>query len=156
MRLLDILVTNASPEMRESLQHAAMLLDIGRSIDYYERHRNAAVIVAGADLQGFSQRGIAWLFAVLMHAADAANRIKSLRPMLDGADEEAIERAATLLLLADEIERRSLPGQPLTVHARLVSQAMLLGSEGLSGWRPRSLGDRFRRAFRRDLRIEED
>jgi exopolyphosphatase/guanosine-5'-triphosphate,3'-diphosphate pyrophosphatase len=152
-RLLEILEPGASQEMLETLRHACFVLDVGRSIDYYERHRNAAVIVAAADLQGFTTRGLALLFAVLMHADDAANRIKSLRPILDEADSALIERTATLLLLADEIERRSLPGQPVAVRSRVTSQALVLRSEALSGWRPRSLADRFRRAFGRELRI---
>jgi hypothetical protein len=60
---------------------------------------------------------------------------------------------AVLLLLADEIERRTLPGQPVAVHHRVSPQALVLRAEFLRGWRPRSLGDRFRRAFGRELRI---
>jgi exopolyphosphatase/guanosine-5'-triphosphate,3'-diphosphate pyrophosphatase len=151
--LLDLLVPDPAAELRETLAHACLVLDVGRSIDYYERHRNAAAIVAAADLQGFTQRGLALLFAVLMRADNATNRIKALGDVLHEHDGEAVERAAILLLLADEIERRSLPGQPMGFRARGTSQSLVLVGESLTGWRPRSLGDRFRRAFRRQLRV---
>jgi hypothetical protein len=46
-----------------------------------------------------------------------------------------------------------LPGQPLAVHAAWRDDALLLQSEVLSGWRPRSVGDRFLRALGRELRV---
>jgi exopolyphosphatase/guanosine-5'-triphosphate,3'-diphosphate pyrophosphatase len=152
-RLLDILEPKATPEMRETLVHACLLLDIGPSVDYFDRHRNAAMIVAAADLHGFSQRGIALLFAVLMQAGNAANRLKTLRPLLRDRDESFVQRTAALLSLADEIERRALPGQPLQVAFQLTKQELILDSEVLRGWRPRAVGERFRRAFGRELRI---
>lgn len=156
LRLLKLLAPKATEETRETLVHACTVLDIGRSIDYYNRHRNAAVILSAADLQGFTERGVALAFAALMHADNAANRVKSLRSVLRDGDETLIERISTLLLLADEIERRALPGQPVTMRSQLNSQALVLRSESLVGWRPRSIGDRFRRAFRRELRIERN
>jgi exopolyphosphatase/guanosine-5'-triphosphate,3'-diphosphate pyrophosphatase len=155
-RLLVITWPKAPAEIREILAHVCLLLDIGRSVDYYDRHRNAAVIIAAADLQGFTPRGVALAFAVLMHADNAANRLKTLRPALRPKDGVLVERAAVLLLLADEIERRSLPGQPLAVRAVWRDEGLVLKSEVLAGWRPRAVGDRFRRAFGRELRVTGD
>ena len=100
LRLLDILRPNAPEEMRETVANVCTLLDIGRSVDYFDRHRNAAMIVAAADLYGFSQRAIALLFAVLMQAGNAANRLKTLQPLLRAKDETLVLRAAALLSLA--------------------------------------------------------
>jgi exopolyphosphatase / guanosine-5'-triphosphate,3'-diphosphate pyrophosphatase len=152
-RLLDIVWPQAAAEIRETLAHVCLLLDIGRSVDYYDRHRNAAVILAAADLQGFTPRDVALAFAVLMHADNATNRLKPLRPVLRPRDGVLVERAAVLLLVADEIERRSLPGQPLAVRAAWRDAGLFLQSETLASWRPRSVGDRFRRAFGRPLRV---
>jgi exopolyphosphatase/guanosine-5'-triphosphate,3'-diphosphate pyrophosphatase len=153
MRLLDILEPEADADLRETLQHVCMLLDIGRAVDYYDRFRNCAMILAAADLQGFTQRGVALAFAVLMQADNEANRLKALRPALRTKDEPLVDRAAILLRVADEIERRSLPGQPLAIRYRLTPSALTLNSEALAGWRPGPLGERFRRAFRRELRL---
>ena len=85
------LVRSSLPEeMRETVANVCTLLDIGRSVDYFDRHRNAAMIVAAADLYGFSQRAIALLFAVLMQAGNAANRLKTLQ--MGGEREQALDR----------------------------------------------------------------
>ena len=43
----------AGEEIREALGHAATILDVGRSIDYFERHDHVADIVLATDLVGF-------------------------------------------------------------------------------------------------------
>jgi len=152
-RLLDVLIPDASEEARELLQHVCMLLDIGRSVDYFERHRNAAMIVAAADLQGFSPREIALRLAVLFAAGNAANRLRSLRPQLSGKDAATVQRVAVLLQVADEVERRTLPGQSIELQCKWTREALTLRSESLFGWQPRSTGERFRIAFERELQI---
>jgi exopolyphosphatase/guanosine-5'-triphosphate,3'-diphosphate pyrophosphatase len=152
-RLLDLLEPEAGDETRELLQHVCMLLDIGRSVDYFERHRNAGMIVAAADLQGFSQRGISLTLAALFAAGNAANRLRTVRASLRPKDHDTIQRVATLLLVADEIERRTLPGQPLLMQCKINREALVVQSEVLAGWQPRSIGERFRRTFGRELRI---
>jgi hypothetical protein len=72
---------------------------------------------------------------------------------LHDKDDALVSRAAILLRVADEIERRSLPGQPLAVRFRLTETALVLNSEALAGWRPGSIGERFKRVFRRELRL---
>jgi exopolyphosphatase/guanosine-5'-triphosphate,3'-diphosphate pyrophosphatase len=152
-RLLEILDPEAEPDLRETLQHVCLVIDIGRAVDYFDRFRNAAMILAAADLQGFTPRGVALAFAVLMQADNEANRLKALRPALRDKDGALVSRAAILLRVADEIERRSLPGQPLAVRFRLTESALVLNSEALVGWRPGSVGERFKRVFHRELRL---
>jgi exopolyphosphatase/guanosine-5'-triphosphate,3'-diphosphate pyrophosphatase len=152
-RLLEILDPKPDLELRETLQHVCLVLDIGRAVDYFDRFRNCAMILAAADLQGFTPRGAALAFAVLMQADNEANRLKTLRPALRDKDGALVARAAILLRIADEIERRSLPGQPLAIRFRLSDSALVLNAEALAGWQTGSLGERFRRAFRRELRL---
>ena len=45
----------------EALDHAALVLDIGRSIDFFDRHDHVADIVVATDLEGFSHRQVALL-----------------------------------------------------------------------------------------------
>jgi hypothetical protein len=141
-------VGDAPEEIEEVLHHACLLLDIGRSVDYYDRHRNAAVILAGADLQGFSQRGISLAFAVFMHADNAANRLRVLRPDLKEKDAPMIERAATAAALGRRGGATQLTG---TAGAGALSRdgdALVLRSEMLAGWRPRSSRRPFPARFR--------
>src|SRR5439155_13961326 len=55
----------ADPEHEEILAHAAAILDIGRSIDYYRRYEHTADILTESDLAGFSHRDLALLAAVV-------------------------------------------------------------------------------------------
>jgi exopolyphosphatase/guanosine-5'-triphosphate,3'-diphosphate pyrophosphatase len=152
-QLLEALVPDSSPEMREILGHAAAVLDIGRSLDYYNRHRHAALIVASAGLNGFSHRGIALLSAVLYQADNGDARLKSYRSLLRSKDEVPILRCAVLLALADEMERRSPQHRPVAFTCEVREEEVVLKSEALAAWKPRGVGDRFHMAFGRELRI---
>jgi exopolyphosphatase/guanosine-5'-triphosphate,3'-diphosphate pyrophosphatase len=153
-KLLGILVKDPSPLMRELLRHTCTLLDIGHSVDYYDRYRNTANILAASDLRGFSARGIALMWSILQQAANSNARPKRPRRPLRPKDLPLILSTAAILSLADEIERRCLPGQPLHVRFRITPEELVLTSEALAGWKVRAVGDRFHHAFGLDLRIE--
>jgi exopolyphosphatase / guanosine-5'-triphosphate,3'-diphosphate pyrophosphatase len=150
--LLDILVPDAGGEMRETLDHAATILDAGRSVDYYNRWEHAADIVLSADLRGFSHRSIALLAAVI--ARGGRDRV-SLRPysaLIDATGRRDVERAAVVLLLADEVERRMSPGQAPVAELRERRRSTLVLALPIShGWQAVEVGGRFRRVFGRDL-----
>ncbi len=151
-RLCDGLLQTPG-EIRESLLHAATLLDVGRSIDFFDRHEHVADIVLSTDLLGFSHRGIALLSAVVRSAGDDGADLRALAPLVTHADEASIERAATLLVLADDIEERCRDGRALGLRLSLRPREARLSVSGLVGWRPRRIGSRFARAFGRALRV---
>src|SRR6185312_9186123 len=93
----------ADDEARERLETASTLLDIGRSVDYYRRHRHAADILIEADLVGFSHRELAFLAAVIRAAGDEASHWQTYRPLLEAKDGTVVGREGLLLELADEI-----------------------------------------------------
>ena len=74
------------------------------------------MILAAADLQGFTPRAVALLFATLMQADNEANHLKTIRAALLEQDGQLVRKLAILLRLADEIERRCVPGLPLAVR----------------------------------------
>src|SRR4029453_15957462 len=92
--------------LREMLGHGATLLDIGRSIDFFDRYEHVADIALATDLLGFSHRGGALLSALVPNAGDENEDLGRSQPLLDKEDRRPVERAATLLALADEIEQR--------------------------------------------------
>ena len=57
-QLVEALDLESPPLVKEMLQHAASLLDIGKAIDHYERWDHAAMIVTAADLAGFTHQGL--------------------------------------------------------------------------------------------------
>jgi exopolyphosphatase / guanosine-5'-triphosphate,3'-diphosphate pyrophosphatase len=138
---------------REMLGHAADLLDIGRSIDYYRRHEHAAVIVRSSGLSGFGHREILYLSLVLELADEGDWRGKAYKPLLGDKDLAAISRAAILLALADEIEHRMLPRRRAHLRCRVTRETAILRESSLAAWSPGPLAESFQRAFGRELRV---
>jgi exopolyphosphatase/guanosine-5'-triphosphate,3'-diphosphate pyrophosphatase len=134
-------------EMAESAADAAFVLDIGRSVDFFERYEHAADIVLATDLDGFSHREMALLSAILRSGRDEDADLRSLSPILKSDERAAVERAAVVLALADDIEERCPRGAAITVRCEVARQGVRLDVPALAGWRPRQLGPRFERAF---------
>ncbi|HEY3119326.1 MAG TPA: Ppx/GppA phosphatase family protein [Vicinamibacteria bacterium] len=149
--LLSAVEPGASAEVQEALRHAARILDIGGSVDFFERHEHVADMVLGTDLAGFSHRDLALLSSVLRHAGDEDTPARRLAPLITPQDLPALERAAVILNLADDIEERCPPGVPLAVECRLGRQEIQVTVPQLVAWRPRKIAPRFERAFGRAL-----
>ena len=99
--------------LTSSLRCAALLLDIGSSIDFYNRYDRAAALVTRPDLPGFTHRECAQIAAILLAAEDKT----LIGPFLDSEvltrnDKRLVGRAAAILLATDEIERRLAPEFP--------------------------------------------
>jgi exopolyphosphatase/guanosine-5'-triphosphate,3'-diphosphate pyrophosphatase len=148
--LLAALVPDAEPELAEALGHAARVLDIGRSVDFFDRYAHVSEIVLASELHGFSHRQLALVAAVIRSARELEGW-RSLAPVLRKADKQPIERAGTILALADDIEERCPPGQPAEVRCRLGAAEARIDVPSLLAWRPRRLGERFEAVFRRKL-----
>jgi exopolyphosphatase/guanosine-5'-triphosphate,3'-diphosphate pyrophosphatase len=151
--LLARLVPGAAPEVGEALAHAARILDIGRSIDFFERHAHVADIVLATDLNGFSHRDVALLSAIVRNAGDEQSGPRPYAPLLGMEDRRTIERAATILALADDIRERCVPGRRAALRCAVGKRRVVLRVPGLVGWRPRRIGARFERVFGRPLHV---
>jgi exopolyphosphatase/guanosine-5'-triphosphate,3'-diphosphate pyrophosphatase len=149
--LLGALEPGATAEMREGLLGAARVLDIGRSVDFFDRHEHAADMVMETEMYGFSHRGLALLSAVLRRAGDEDGSLRRYAPLLDAEDAGMVARSAVLLALADDIEERCPPGPGLEVACEPGREEVKVTVPALAGWRPRALADRFQRAFGRRL-----
>src|SRR5204863_4087912 len=99
--LLEALEPDAEPSTRERIETASTLLDVGRSVDYYRRHRHAADILIEADLVGFSHRELALLAAIIRSAGNESSRWQAYRPLLAASDGPRVAREGMLLELAD-------------------------------------------------------
>jgi exopolyphosphatase/guanosine-5'-triphosphate,3'-diphosphate pyrophosphatase len=151
--LYDALEPRRRAEIRESLLHAATLLDIGSSIDFFDRHEHVADIVMSTDLLGFTHRGIALLSSIVRNAGDDGADLDPYAPLVGPGDHAAVERAATLLVLADDIEERCRDDGRLAVRVRARPREARIVVEGLAGWRPRRIEGRFARCFGRRLLV---
>jgi exopolyphosphatase/guanosine-5'-triphosphate,3'-diphosphate pyrophosphatase len=148
--LLDAIQPDADEDARQRLARAAWILDVGRSIDYYQRHGHAADIVVEADLAGFSHRDLAFLAAVIRAAGEEGVR-RQYGPLLMSEDRDEIAREGMILLLADEIEQRMQASQFDHVNCISKSKSVILEAPIFDPWRQESLAQRFRFLFGRKL-----
>ena len=105
---------------------AACVLDIGRSVDFFDRHEHAADIVLATELCGFSHREIALALRRPARGGRRGRAGRAARPAAAPEDREASSRAAVLLALADDIEERCPRGAALELDLR--------GAEGRGAW----------------------
>lgn len=151
--LHEALDPGASGEMAEALLQAARILDIGRSVDFFDRHEHAADLLLATDLGGFSHRQVALLAATVRQAGDEDVRSRSFAPLVTRDDGAAVERAAVLLALADEITERCPPGSTATLRCHVRGRDATVAVPALGSWGPRGLGGRFEAAFGWRLRV---
>ncbi len=154
--IVDGLGVDIPENGREMLGHAAWLLDIGRSVDFYERFEHTAEIVAASDIQGFTHSDIAMLAAIIREAGEDLPSLRAYGSLLDSADRKFVERAGLVLALADEIERRLPPGAAPQATVTTRRQSVTVCAALVSDWRPAQLGQRFRKVMRRALLVTSD
>ncbi len=152
-QLHAVLVPGSDDEGREALLQGARILDIGRTVDFFDRHEHVADLLLVTDLGGFSHRQVALLAAVVRQAGDEEDRPRSLAPLVTREDRETVERAAVLLTVADEITERCAPGAATAVRCRAHGGEVTVAVPALASWGVRGLDDRFRAAFGRRLRV---
>lgn len=136
----------------EALALASYLLDTGRSMDFFNRHEHTAQILIAAEMDGFSQREVALVAAVTRRAGDSRWDPVAWFPLIDD-ETTALERAAVILLLADELEERCRGEGPLSARCRISRGKVSVHVPALVGWRDTKLVNRFKRAFGRSLLV---
>jgi exopolyphosphatase/pppGpp-phosphohydrolase len=152
-RLIDTLEPKAGSQVKEMLEHAAAIVDIGRAVDYYDRFEHAAMLITAADLGGFSHSDLGVLTTILRQADDDV-RLGPYRALTARQDRDLVLRAATVLLLADELNRRIPPGRRAEISGSWAKKGFRVTAPVPAGWRPRGVADRFLQVFGRPLMIE--
>jgi exopolyphosphatase/guanosine-5'-triphosphate,3'-diphosphate pyrophosphatase len=133
-----------------AIDHAARVLDIGRSLDVVNRHEHVADILLSTELNGFAHHDLALVSAIVRRAGDRHADVLSLGLARDALEREAVDRAAIILALADEIEARCPRGVRITVDCK-IGRSVTLSVPVLPSWLVRDLDRRFERAFGRSL-----
>ena len=150
--LLDGIDPKTDEAIAEALDHGARLLDIGRSFDFFNRHGHVADVLLTTELDGFTHQEIALASAVVRLAGDRHADPRRLGPLLRRLNPTALDRAAVLLALADEIERRCPRGKRIKVSCS-VGKDIRVSVPQLSSWRSRDIEQRFEKAFGKSLVI---
>lgn len=152
LSLYDCLEPYPDPILREMLAHAAAVVDVGRSIDYYRMHSHAAEIVRESAPLGFGHREVALLSSIVEIADRDGWDPNRAAPPLAEDDFDALERAGVLLALAEAIESRRLPGRPSPAAGGVRGRSFVVEEPGLEAWDDPVLAARFRKAFGKELR----
>ena len=138
-----------------AVDHAARVLDIGRSFDVVNRHEHVANILLTTELNGFPHDELALASAVVRRAGDRHAEVLSLAPVRDASDRGLLDRAAVVLALADEIETRCPPGRRIAVTCE-IGRHVTLSVPLLPSWLAKDLDQRFAGAFGRSLIVTHE
>jgi exopolyphosphatase/guanosine-5'-triphosphate,3'-diphosphate pyrophosphatase len=143
----NALEVRSDREVGAALGRAARVMDIGRSVDFFDRHEHAARIVLATEVFGFSHREIALTAAVIAAAGGEEEAGKALAPLVRKDERNRVEAAGVILALADDIVERCPPGNDITLQAVAGAAGFVVTVPALGGWRARKIGERFERVL---------
>jgi exopolyphosphatase / guanosine-5'-triphosphate,3'-diphosphate pyrophosphatase len=151
--ILGVSDPTMTAEMREVLDHATTLLDVGQSINYYDRWSHAAGVTASADLQGFTHREVALIATTLARLGKARSNLPRYARLCTRDDIKRIDRLAVILELADELDRRVNGGGPPTFRFDERRNRVVVSTGLPYTWEPEDLTRRFRTRLGRTLSL---
>lgn len=149
----DVKVGNG--KMRELLWAAAMLHDVGKTIDYDDHHLHSRYLILGAGLPGYSPRELALIALMARYHRKGSPEPNGLGSLLEDGDAERLKRGSALLRIAEFLERgrdgsvRSAQLVPNGKGIRLEIEAD--DDAALARWGAERQASLFADAFGRDL-----
>ena len=93
------------PEERELLWAAAMLHDVGMTISYDDHHKHSRYLIESAELPGFDPRERALIAQMTRYHRKGVPKLGAIASLTDPEDEALLDRCATVLRLAEHLER---------------------------------------------------
>ena len=132
---------SGDPAERELLRAAAMLHDIGTTIDYDDHHKHSRYLILNAGLPGFSPRETALIGQMARYHRKGTPTLGQFSALGRDGDEELLERCAAVLRLAEQLERsRDQAVDRVTVD--VTNGTVEPAAGGARGRRGRALGRR--------------
>jgi len=161
LRMWDALAAagahSGDPAERELLHAAALLHDIGMTVDYDDHHKHSRYLILNAGLPGFSPREVALLAQIARYHRKGEPRLGAYAPLMRPGDEALLGRCAALLRVAEQLERS---------RDQLVHDVELRADDGhvrlsvvadedasVARWSAARQGELFARAFGRELEV---
>jgi exopolyphosphatase / guanosine-5'-triphosphate,3'-diphosphate pyrophosphatase len=142
---------------RELLWAAAMLHDIGTTVDYDDHHKHSRYLILNAGLPGFTPRETALVGQIARYHRKGTPSLGEFEPLARKGDERLLARAAATLRLAEQLERsrdqtvRSTRIDVRDGQVRLELEAT--EDVTIARWAAERQRDVFARAFGRELTI---
>jgi len=146
-------------EERELLWAAALLHDIGTTVDYDDHHRHSRYLILNAGLPGFSPREVALIGQMARYHRKGTPAMGGLKPLMVKGDQELLDRCSALLRVAEQLERardQTVHGARVELDDGRVRLALVADEEvPVARWAAERQSDVFERAFGRTLEIAE-
>ena len=140
---------------RELLWAASALHDIGMTVDYDDHHRHSQYLILNAGLPGFSPVEVAVIAQAARYHRKGTPDPGTLAPLFAKRDVERLDRLATLLRLAEDVERsRDQAVRTVNVEVNGKDARLELVADGeiaVPRWAAAREVDIFQRAFGRRL-----
>jgi exopolyphosphatase/guanosine-5'-triphosphate,3'-diphosphate pyrophosphatase len=144
-------------EERELLWAAAMLHDIGMTVDYDDHHKHSRYLILNAGLPGFSPRELALIALMARYHRKGSPSFGDLEALMETGDEDRLARGAALLRLAEQLERtRDQLVREVRVgtdNGRVSLELIHDGDASVAYWAAVRQVDLFEEAFGRELQI---
>src|SRR5262249_30942198 len=137
-------------EVVAAIDRAALVLDVGSTLDIVARHEHVADILLTTELAGFTHEELALTSAIVLRAGDRHAHVMSMG-VPDRVGGALVERAAIILALADEIEARCPRDRRIITVQCDIGRHVVLTIPALPSWLAEDLDARFERAFGRRL-----
>jgi exopolyphosphatase/guanosine-5'-triphosphate,3'-diphosphate pyrophosphatase len=145
-------------EHRELIHAAGLLHDIGTAVDYDDHHRHSRYLVLNAGLPGFDPRETALIAQMCRYHRKGDPGLGELKPLTEDGDDRLLLQAATVLRIAEQLERpRDQSVKAAHVDASNGSVTLRLEADGdvsVARWAAERQGDLFERAFGRALKLK--
>jgi exopolyphosphatase/guanosine-5'-triphosphate,3'-diphosphate pyrophosphatase len=144
-------------EERELLWAAAVLHDIGMTIDYDDHHKHSRYLVFNAGLPGFAQREVALIGQAVRYHRKGMPSLGPFDSLAEKDDEDRLHRMSALLRLAEDLER-SRDQLVREAHVSLDDGRVRLGlvsdsDARVARWAAGREVELFERAFGRGLEV---
>jgi exopolyphosphatase / guanosine-5'-triphosphate,3'-diphosphate pyrophosphatase len=150
---------SGDPAERELLWAAAMLHDIGTTIDYDDHHKHSRYLILNAGLPGFSPRETALIGQMARYHRKGTPTLGQFAALGRKGDDGLLTRCAVVLRLAEQLERSrdqavdrvAVQFEDGRVRLRLEAHEDV----SIARWAAQKEEDVFREAFGRDLEVSE-
>jgi len=142
---------------RELLWAAAMLHDIGVTVNYYDHHKHSSYIILNSAIGGYNHREIAIIALLARFHRKGTVDTSELRAVLGDGDSQRVAKLAALLRIAENLERSKsqvVGGVRCTINGGVRIVCDTVGDASLEIWDANRRAALFRRAYGVEVTIE--
>jgi exopolyphosphatase/guanosine-5'-triphosphate,3'-diphosphate pyrophosphatase len=150
-------LADGDPAERELLWAAAMLHDIGTTVDYDDHHKHSRYLILNAGLPGYSPRETALIGQMARYHRKGAPTLGQFSALARKGDDALLTRCSAVLRVAEQLER-SRDQAVDRVDVRVEDGRVELRLEAhedvsIARWAAQQQDEVFRLAFGRDLTV---